>query len=204
MDLRGIGEGALPSDISKKDDSIRGSCVLQIVKIRNISAPKANEESKAAPRFLQIELTDGVNSIFALEFENISSISLNTPPGTKLYLRSNRLPLMQGQLVLRSRDVQVLGGTVQQLIEKWEMARTLQKYTKSGQRMVISGTSGPPPWIPFGQKIQQNITGGNDKNFKSLSANSGDKENKEKNEFDTMRSEAIAEAAKAGAKKVWS
>lgn len=194
-----MGAGALPAEISRKEESIPGRIVLQIVKIRNISAPKSNEESKTAPRFLYVEFTDGAVQIFGLEFEHISSISLNTPPGTKVFMRAEKIPLMQGILVLRASDVQVLGGEVTALVEKWELTRTLQKYARGGR--INTGSSGPPPWIPFGQKIQQF---NDDKNFKSLAAGNGPEKEKDakENEFDAMRNEAIAEAAKSGAKKV--
>lgn len=41
--------------------------VVQIQKIRNISEPKANEESKHAPRMFKLILTDGTQSCSALE-----------------------------------------------------------------------------------------------------------------------------------------
>jgi len=44
-----------------------GPCVLQIMKIRNASAPKANEESSVAPRLLQIHLSDGHKTCIAVE-----------------------------------------------------------------------------------------------------------------------------------------
>lgn len=197
MDFREIAGGALPT---KRDDNIPGRIVLQLQKTRNISAPKSNEDSKAAPRFLQLELTDGQTTINALELENVSVLNMNLPPGTKIYFRSERLQLMQGFLILRSSEIQVLGGRVEPLVEKWELARTMLKYARSGRRM--SGASGPPPWIPFGTKVEASIS--NDRNFKSLQAAGADgKETKENEEFNAMRSEAIAEASKAGAKKVF-
>ncbi|XP_055384233.1 tudor domain-containing protein 3 [Condylostylus longicornis] len=202
MDFREIAGGALPTDLSRKDEAISGRIVLQISKIRNIAAPKADEENNYAPRLFQLELTDGVNQVQALEIEYISALSFNTPPGTKIYLKCEKIPLMQGMLMLKSNDVQVLGGRVAHLLEKWEMSRTLLKYAKGG-RVMNGGSSGPPPWTPFGQRIQQqNVNAGNDKNFKSLAA-ANEKEGKENNEFVAMRKEAIAEAAKAGSKKVF-
>ncbi|XP_053954532.1 tudor domain-containing protein 3 [Anastrepha ludens] len=197
MDFRDIAGGALPI---KRDDNIPGRIVLQLQKTRNISAPKSNEDSKAAPRFLQLELSDGLTTIQALELENISALSMNLPPGTKIYFRAEKIQLMQGFLILRSSEIQVLGGRVEPMIEKWELARTMQKYARSGRRM--SGATGPPPWIPFGKKVETSLS--KELNFKSLKAGlSEGKESKENEEFNAMRSEAIAEASKAGAKKVF-
>ncbi|XP_067647152.1 tudor domain-containing protein 3 isoform X2 [Eurosta solidaginis] len=197
MDFREIAGGALPT---KKDDTIGGRIVLQLQKTRNISAPKANEDSKVAPRFLQLELSDGQTTIQALELEHIPALSMDLPPGTKIYFRAEQLQLIQGFLILRSSELHVLGGRVEQMVEKWELARTMQKYARSGRRM--SGATGPPPWIQFGKKLETSIT--NDRNFKSLQAGASDgKESKENEEFNAMRSGAIAEASKTGGKKVF-
>lgn len=48
--------------------------MLQIQKIRNISAAKGNEESRTAPRMLKLSLTDGKNNFQALEIEHISAL----------------------------------------------------------------------------------------------------------------------------------
>ena len=53
---------------------ITGPIVLQIQKIRNISAPVAREDSSVAPRMLRIVLNDGVINCTALELEPIQSI----------------------------------------------------------------------------------------------------------------------------------
>ena len=58
---------------SGEGDISQGTVILQIQKIRNIAAPKNNEESKAAPRMLKFSLSDGKNSYQAVELEHISS-----------------------------------------------------------------------------------------------------------------------------------
>lgn len=172
-------------------------------KMRNISAPKANEESTAAPRFLQLELTDGTNSILALELERIPNLNLKIPPGTKFYFKAEKLQLMQGLLVLKEAEVQILGGNVEHMVEKWEIARQMQKYARSNRR--LSGSGGPPPWIDFGKRLDAHRDAlPQDRNFKSLqAANEKDKNSKENDEFTASRTQAIAEAAKAGQKKVF-
>ncbi|XP_055594172.1 tudor domain-containing protein 3 [Uranotaenia lowii] len=199
-DLREIGGGALSSISSRgnKTESIDGNIVVQILKIRNVSAPKANEESKAAPRLLKLTLTDGQTQYSALEGEHVPSISLDTPPGTKILLKNGPIRITQGLLILNANNVTVLGGKVPVLLEKWELNRTMAKYAKGG-RMHLS-SSGPPPWIAFGQKIQQNVP--QDKNFKSLQAKEKD-ESKENAEFTALRNDAIAEANKLGTKKTF-
>lgn len=182
---------------------IPGNIVLQIQKMRNISAPKANEESTTSPRFLQLELSDGVTTIAALELERIVSLNLNVPPGTKLLMKGEKLQLLQGFLVLKASDIQVLGGKVEPMVEKWEVARQLLKYARSNRR--LSGSGGPPPWIAFGKRLDAHKDAlSTDRNFKSLqAATDKDKNSKENEEFNASRSQAIAEAAKAGQKKVF-
>lgn len=64
--MREIGSG--------NGDINQGNIVLQIQKIRNVAAPKGNEESRAAPRMLKLSLTDGKNNFQALEVEHISTL----------------------------------------------------------------------------------------------------------------------------------
>lgn len=53
---------------------VNGNVVVQVQKVRNISAPKANEDSQAAPRMLKIVLTDGHTLCHAVEVENINTL----------------------------------------------------------------------------------------------------------------------------------
>lgn len=61
--------------------------VLQILKLRNISAPKSNEMSKTAPKLMKLQLTDGQNTYSAIEMEP-TALSLETRPGTKVIRRT--------------------------------------------------------------------------------------------------------------------
>ncbi|XP_046394161.1 tudor domain-containing protein 3 isoform X2 [Ischnura elegans] len=196
VDLREIGAGCFPENVNDgKLESICGKMVVQVQKVRNVSAPKANEESRGAPRMLKFTLSDGQLTCQAVEFEHIQSLSLNTPPGTKVLLKGSVIPMMHGLLLLRPHHLEVLGGQVTTLVEKWELNRSLAKHSRNW-----AGEEGAaPPWIPFGQKILR--ANPQDRNFKSLEI--GNKENKENPEFEAQRKDAIAEAAKAGCKKVF-
>uniref|UniRef100_A0A182YC51 Survival of motor neuron-related-splicing factor 30 n=1 Tax=Anopheles stephensi TaxID=30069 RepID=A0A182YC51_ANOST len=201
VDLREYGAGALSSLASRgaKSDSFDGPSVVQLVKLRNLGAPKVNEESKVAPRLLKLTVTDGQTQYVALEHEHIPSLSLNTPPGTKILLKNGPIRIMQGVMMLSDKNVQVLGGHVTALVEKWELSRTMAKYAKGGRLMF--STSGPPPWIPFGQKIQQPVAN-SDKDFKSLQPKEKE-ESTENTAFNALRNDAIAEATKLGTKKTF-
>ncbi|KAK7821685.1 hypothetical protein U0070_003726, partial [Myodes glareolus] len=103
---------------------LEGPCVLQIQKVRNVAAPKDNEESQAAPRMLRLQMTDGHTTCTAVEFSYISKISLNTPPGTKVRL-SGVVDVKNGFLLLTDSNTTVLGGEVEHLIDKWELQRRM-------------------------------------------------------------------------------
>ncbi|TGZ32543.1 Tudor domain-containing protein 3 [Temnothorax longispinosus] len=188
LDLREIGSGN--GDISQ------GNIVLQIQKIRNVATPKGNEESRSVPRMLKLSLTDGKNNFQALEVEHISALSLNTPPGTKILIKSGTLPVSHGLFLLTPVHlIYVLGGKVASLVEKWELNKKLASHT----RVRSAEEGGPPPWIPFGKKIVK--VSEQDKNFKALAEK--EKPSKENTEFEAQRKDAIAEAAKQGSKKVF-
>ncbi|BFF96535.1 tudor domain-containing protein 3 [Drosophila madeirensis] len=194
-DIRDIGGGALP--VKRDDAPISGCIVLQVQRVRNIAAPKCNEESKTAPRLLQLDLTDGQNCIQGLELESVPALNLNVAPGSKIYLKAEKLQLMQGFLLLRPNELQLLGGRVDAMYEKWDLARTMLKYARSGRP--LNGTSVPPPWVAFGKKFDSTT----DRNFRSNAISDKDKPARENDEFNAMRSEAIAVATKAGGKKVF-
>lgn len=188
IDLREVGSGL--GDINQ------GNIVLQIQKIRNVAAPKSNEESRSAPRLLKFFLTDGKNNYQAIEVEHISFLSLNTPPGTKLLIASGNVPMSHGIILLKPSGIaQALGGKVVNLVEKWELNKKLALHT----RVRSAEEGGPPPWIPFGKKITK--VSEQDRNFKALAEK--DKASKENAEFEAQRKDAIAEAAKQGNKKVF-
>ncbi|XP_063218195.1 tudor domain-containing protein 3 [Bacillus rossius redtenbacheri] len=196
IDLRDIGGGAFPEDMHKnKLDSIPGRVVVQVQKVRNVSAPRSNEESKAAPRMLKLSLTDGQLVCHAVEVEHMPFMSLNTPPGTKLFLKVDTVPVAHGFLLLRPSLVDLLGGKVLPLVDKWELNRSLAKCTRGR----IGEEGGPPPWIPFGQKILYL----NSQDLLFHSSLEGGKDSKENAEFEAQRKDAIAEAARGGSRRVF-
>uniref|UniRef100_A0A4W3GVM0 Survival of motor neuron-related-splicing factor 30 n=1 Tax=Callorhinchus milii TaxID=7868 RepID=A0A4W3GVM0_CALMI len=191
-DLRTIGKKFLPNDInSGRVEKLEGPCVLQIQKIRNISAPKDNEDSQAAPRMLRVQFTDGNVNCIGVEFSQLSKIGLNTPPGTKIKCVGT-VKIRNGFLLLLDANIVVLGGEVDHLIEKWELQRSLAKYNRSN----IGTEGGPPPFVPFGQKSVRDQVDGRDldkrKTLQVVGANktSGD------DEFEKQRTAAIAEISK--------
>ncbi|XP_029458852.1 tudor domain-containing protein 3 isoform X2 [Rhinatrema bivittatum] len=194
-DLRTIGKKFLPNDINGgKVEKLEGPCVLQIQKIRNVSAPKDNEESQAAPRMLRLQMTDGHTNCTAIEFNFLSQISLNTPPGTKIKLIKT-IEVKNGFLLLDDTNTVVLGGEVEHLIEKWALQRSLSKHSRSN----IGTEGGPPPFVPFGQRcvsVAQVDSRELDRR-KTLQTPNATKPLGENDEFEKQRTAAIAEVAKS-------
>lgn len=121
-DLKEICSPILLSELSNARTS---KIVLQIQKIRNISAPKANAESQVAPRMLKLSLTDGETYVQAIELLPLATISRNyTPPGTKVLINNAKISL--GYLLLSPDNCTVLGGQVPALVEKWELAKSIK------------------------------------------------------------------------------
>lgn len=116
----------------------------------------------------------------------------------QILLKIKYLKVVSGQLLLTPKNVEILGGYVEQLVSKWEVSKTLAKFSKGNR---IAGTGGPPPFIPFGQKIQQAPVV--DKGFKSLQTVQSKENANDNAEFNALRKDAIAEAAKAATKKTF-
>lgn len=128
--MRDIGDAAFPEDFTKEPTKLEKPIIVQIQKIRNVSAPKANEESHSAPRMLKLTLNDGKTSCTGLETSPISSLSINTPPGTKVLLKNDGIQVCHGIIWLTPSVITVIGGQVVHMIEKWELNRSLAKHTR--------------------------------------------------------------------------
>ncbi|XP_025831732.1 tudor domain-containing protein 3-like isoform X2 [Agrilus planipennis] len=186
-DLKDIGSATLGNEL--KSDKIN-KVVLQIQKIRNVSAPKANQDSQAAPRMLRLILTDGHTTCQAVEIKEIPKLShKNTPPGTKLLV--NGAKVSSGCIILESNNCTVLGGIVPALHEKWEITKNIDNERRS------SNVDGPPPWVNFGEKL--NYTDSNT-GFKSLASKTTKEASKE---FEEQRQGTIAELATGAVRKVF-
>lgn len=104
---------------SGKADNFEGICVLQLVKLRNIAAPKENESSQGAHPMFKITLTDGTAQCNALAINDVNKLTLNTPPGTKILLKGT-IKVKSNLLMLDNQNCQVLGGDVEYLVAKWK------------------------------------------------------------------------------------
>ncbi|TKS69678.1 Tudor domain-containing protein 3 [Collichthys lucidus] len=192
-ELKGSAEKITHSDVIRIALDLEGPCVLQVQKVRNVSAPKDHEESQGAPRMLRLQMTDGHTTCVGLEIKHLSKISLNTPPGTKVKLLGTVL-VKNGLLLLDDSKISVLGGEVDHMVEKWELQRSLAKHSRSN----IGAEGGPPPFVPFGQKCarRDEVDSRELDQRKTLQSHSVSKSPDENDEFEKQRTAAIAEVAK--------
>ncbi|XP_054725026.1 tudor domain-containing protein 3-like [Uloborus diversus] len=191
MDLREIGDNFLSEDVSRgKLDFITGGGVLQIQKIKNASAPKY-EYGSGAPSILRLLLTDGNTYINCLQWGQWKTITMDTPPGTKIYLKPGKIPMQNGFMLLAENQFSVLGGCVAVMVEKWELCRRLASHVRTKEDL---DGSGPPPWIPFGKPIIGSKPSKAASNFKSLEQDA--KEAKENAIFKQQRMANIAEVSR--------
>ncbi|XP_070554559.1 tudor domain-containing protein 3-like [Ptychodera flava] len=197
-DLRQIGAAFFPTDINRgKIEYVKGPCVLQIQKLRNVGAPKANEESQHAPRMFRVHLSDGHITCSGVEVSRIDKLSLSTPPGTKVKLTGN-IPVRNGFLLLDKDNTTVLGGRVEKLVTKWELARSLAQHSRNYE----GREGGPPPWIPFGQKRGPvNREKSNIRDFKSLDTHKD--HNEQDKEFEEQRKAVIEATLQEGKSKTF-
>jgi tudor domain-containing protein 3 len=95
---------------------------MQLIKLRNIGAPKEHETSQTAPQIFKLALTDGNSNCNCLVLDNVQKLNLNTPPGTKILLKG-LIKIKSGLLLIDSRNMSILGGNVEHLVTKWKTAR---------------------------------------------------------------------------------
>ena len=202
LDLREHGISCLPEDLNKLE-TFKANVVLQIKAIRNVAAPKANEESGAAPRMLKVSMTDGQSVCHGLETSKLEGLGVNTPPGSKVKLIGNIRLSSTGFLLLETGTVKLLGGKVPGLTDKWELSRKMAHFTRAKSHQGGSGSGeGPPPWIPFGKKIKGGgDSGGEPKPPKDQPKEVEIKEDKNSKEFDSQRQDAIKEASASSKKQ---
>ena len=128
QDLRHIAEKYLPENINSGHvKSLNGPFVVQLQKIRNITAPMVNQDSQGSPRMLKLNLTDGVTHCVAVEFENIPALKLSVVPGTKFCITGDDVAVLHGVIFLKPKNLNVLGGEVEKLKEKWVASQDLRK-----------------------------------------------------------------------------
>lgn len=137
-DLCDIGESALPSNVKvnkciclnetyalqvNETLDISESCYSQLQKIRNVSLnTELPDENNSMPvwkskhvRLLKLTLTDGVQTVYGIEYEPIPALKEPFVPGFKV-LVIGPIECRRGVFFLAPRNVRILGGEADSLI----------------------------------------------------------------------------------------
>ncbi|XP_074525728.1 recQ-mediated genome instability protein 1 [Halichoeres trimaculatus] len=148
-DLRDLDHAVLPEGISQAQKTeLSGNFCVQVDSLLDISQPAygqlqswrgtdcANDEVSAvtqttqrpweakATRMLLLQVTDGVQSLEAMEYQPIPALSAALRPGVKLQLHG-RIVCRLGMLLLGPSNIKVLGGEVEDLVERNNQGRVL-------------------------------------------------------------------------------
>nr|XP_020498911.1 recQ-mediated genome instability protein 1 [Labrus bergylta]XP_020498913.1 recQ-mediated genome instability protein 1 [Labrus bergylta]XP_020498914.1 recQ-mediated genome instability protein 1 [Labrus bergylta] len=148
-DLRDLDHPVLPEGISQAQKTeLSGIFCVQVDSLLDVSQPAygqlqswrgtdcANDDVssvtqitqrpwEARPtRMLLLQVTDGVQSLEAMEYQPIPALSTALRPGVKLQLKG-KLVCRLGVLLLGPSNVKVLGGEVEDLVERNNQGRVL-------------------------------------------------------------------------------
>uniref|UniRef100_A0A3Q4BDX3 RecQ-mediated genome instability protein 1 n=1 Tax=Mola mola TaxID=94237 RepID=A0A3Q4BDX3_MOLML len=141
-DLRDLNYPVLPEGLSQAQKTqVNGAFCVQVDSLLDVSQPAygqlrkmrgtvcANDEISAVPqatqrpweakptRMLMLQVTDGVQSLEAMEYQPIPELSAALRPGVKLQLRGQMVCRL-GVLLLGPSNVKVLGGEVEELVDR--------------------------------------------------------------------------------------
>ncbi|BFZ15202.1 hypothetical protein BsWGS_18241 [Bradybaena similaris] len=193
-DLKEIGAAWLNENINNHTVThVEGPGILQLEKVLVISSPKDDDnESQLAANICRLSLSDGHISCSAVTLEPIKGLNLSTPPGSKILL-SGKIEVHSNFLLLANKNISLLGGRVSNLVEPWELEKNPVKQPEP----IANDGEGkrPPPFVPFGQKITNEmlllIKNGN---FQSLAKKKEKVASAEEIEFRRFREMALSKA----------
>ncbi|XP_067467830.1 recQ-mediated genome instability protein 1 [Thunnus thynnus] len=148
-DLRDLDYPVLPEGLAQAQKTeLRGTFCVQVDSLLDISQPAygqlqkcrgtdcANDEVSAVTqttqrpwearptRMLLLQVTDGVQSLEAMEYQPIPALSSALRPGVKLQLQGEMVCRL-GMLLLGPTNVKILGGEVEDLVDRNNQGRVL-------------------------------------------------------------------------------
>ncbi|CBY06888.1 unnamed protein product [Oikopleura dioica] len=133
------------TDEMKKNLQHPTPLILQVKSVKNLGAPSISQNNNSNPRFLQVVLTDGKSSLTLLELRKTSKFTIETWPGTKVRL-TGEMPQSGNYLEIDDSKIDILGGEVDALIEKWLVDKDSQN---AEFRIKTFEQGGPPVFVPF-------------------------------------------------------
>uniref|UniRef100_UPI0037E7FF0D recQ-mediated genome instability protein 1 n=1 Tax=Semicossyphus pulcher TaxID=241346 RepID=UPI0037E7FF0D len=148
-DLRDLDYPVLPEGINQAQKTeLSGTFCVQVDSLLDVSQPAygqlqswkgtdcANDEVSAVTqntqrpwearptRMLLLQVTDGIQSLEAMEYQPIPALSTALRPGAKLQLQG-RMVCRLGVLLLGPSNIKILGGEVEDLVDRNNQGRML-------------------------------------------------------------------------------
>ncbi|CAI2354275.1 unnamed protein product [Caenorhabditis sp. 36 PRJEB53466] len=193
-DLRQFGEPSIVNKLVKDANVFEGPCVLQLLRYRNVSVPRIREEMNQpdpANSLIRLFFTDGHISISAVILTPIPGINSDTPPGTKILI-TRKVNVEGTFLILTAKDIEILGGRVPDMIEKWHIEKNSVRAEGFNVRNLGKKATGAPKWVSFGKKGK---IGELEKGFKanSVMPKNQNQNEDEEDEFAKNREQMIKE-----------
>lgn len=104
----------------------------QLQKIKNLNAltrgfDEEKENTPSGKRMLQLTLTDGIQEICAIEYKTVPKLDINLTPGSKIRINAP-ITVRRGQILLESRNIQILGGEVEEIFVSHAAENVLARY----------------------------------------------------------------------------
>eukprot|EP00941_MAST-03F_sp_MAST-3F-sp1_P004056 g4056.t1 len=161
-DFNRFGTPVLPSPIPSTQVEFASLVVLQIVSIRNVRQSRTSQDS--SPCLLLLTLTDGNTECPAIVLDSPSpivdkgekgksassnSLSINTPPGTKIGIINATIE--HGYIRLRRESIAFVAGKVKELLALWTQACQMRAFRENGSTRYGALPKGvkPPSFCEF-------------------------------------------------------
>lgn len=177
-DLRDLGHPVLPEGLSQAQKTqLSGTFCVQVDSLIDISQPAysqlqkwrgsdcGNDEVSAVTqatqrpweakptRMLLLQVTDGVQSLEAMEYQSIPALSTALRPGVKLQLHGQMVCRL-GMLLLGPTNIKVLGGEVEDLVERNQQGKILCRTLGLPEEEQQEGEEAPPAPQQGNQEVE--------------------------------------------------
>ncbi|XP_055327947.1 recQ-mediated genome instability protein 1-like [Paramacrobiotus metropolitanus] len=123
----------------------------------SVSNKNKTKEESSGKRVLLVEFTDGVTTIRGMEYNPISQLSTYTPPGTKVRLLPP-ITCRRGMMLLKSANIQLIGGSVPELCAKHAQKYVLASVLKGKEGFLAEMEKAAPPCPPPTATVRQDAT----------------------------------------------
>ena len=135
-DLRTAGAGCLPADAASPGNRVlQGRFVLQVDEIVDVSQSEEHRRGTVGNRTLKMMLTDGMQTIAAIEKKKLPELSVLTCSGVKIMVQDP--PMRRGIVFLRPENCCVLGGVAPEL-DKRRLKKIAQEEASRRRTQIVA------------------------------------------------------------------